>query len=509
MAISTNNKLIAKNTLYLYFRMLLIMLVNLFSVRILLKALGIEDYGIYNVVGGIVVMFSFLSGTLASASQRFLSFELGRNNMLKLKQTFSLILLSYLLLVVVIIILSETVGLYFLNKELNFPPNRMEAANWVYQFSILSFMATIITSSYQAVIITREKMTIYAYVSILDSVLKLLIIFFLLILPSSDKLKLYSVLTFGVTLIICLGYQCYCRHKFPECKFYYYWNWSDLKHIMAFAWWNMIGAMANILRNQGINMLLNVFFNPVVNAARAIAYQVNAAITSFTDNFYTAVRPQIIKTYSVGDISGMHSLIFSSSKFSFFLMMILALPLLFETNYVLCLWLGTVPEYAVLFCRLVIINTMIDIFNTPLVNAMQATGRIKEFQLSVSVLILFNLPIAYLFLKNGFPPQVTMIISIVISIICFFPRLYFAHRVANISIKLFCFKVLLVVYSVSILSALFPFLLGKMMDECFLRFFLVGITTVFSSLFFIYFIGLTGQEKNFVLHVIKNNIHVF
>lgn len=509
MAISTNNKRIAKNTLYLYFRMLLIMVVNLFSVRILLKILGVEDYGIYNVVGGIVVMFSFLSGTLASASQRFLSFELGRNNILKLKQIFSLTLLSYFFLAIVIMILSETVGLYLLNEELNLPPDRMGAANWIYQFSILAFIVTIITTPYQAVIIAREKMAIYAYISLLDSVLKLFVIFFLYTLTSLDKLKIYSILTFGVTLVICLIYQFYCRRKFTECKFCFYWNWDDLSRILAFAWWNMVGAIAHILRNQGINILLNIFFNPAINTARAIAYQVNAAITSFTDNFYTAVRPQIIKTYSVGDMSGMHTLILSSSKFSFFLMMILTIPLLFETNYILGLWLDTVPEYTVLFCRLVMLNAMIDIFNAPLVNAMQATGRIREYQLSVNILALSNLPIAYLFLRNGFLPQITMIISIVISIISFVPRLYLAHKVANISIKQFCSKVLLIVYPVFVLSGLFPFFLSKMMDESFYRFLIIGMSTVFFSLFFIYVVGLTKHEKNFVVCVIRKKFHVY
>jgi O-antigen/teichoic acid export membrane protein len=274
--------------------MILTMLVSLYTVRVVLNTLGVVDYGIYNVVGGVVAMFSFLSSTMASASQRFFAFELGRRDYDKLKQAFSLTLLIYIGIAILILVLSETVGLWFLNTQMTVPEERMNAANWVYQFSIFSFIMTILTVPYNSAIIAREHMKVYAYVSIIEVVLKLIIVY-LLVFFSFDKLKLYAVLTFFVACLITFIYRTYCKRRFKECIYFFYWDANKFKEILSFAWWNMIGAMANIFKTQGINILLNVFFNPVINAARAIAFQVNSALTNFTNNFYMAVRPQITK----------------------------------------------------------------------------------------------------------------------------------------------------------------------------------------------------------------------
>jgi O-antigen/teichoic acid export membrane protein len=280
-----NNKRIAKNTLMLYFRMLLIMGVSLYTVRIVLNTLGVEDYGIYNVVGGIVVMFSFLSNTMASASQRFFAFELGRKDYDQLKKTFSMTVTIYLIIAVIILILAETLGLWFLNTQLSIPVERMETANWVYQFTIFSFMMTMLTVPYNAAIVAHERMNVYAYVSIVEAFLKLLIVY-ILVLFSYDKLKLYAILMFGVTTFITLIYRTYCKRQFQECSYNFYWEKPLFKELIGYSGWNLFGAIAGILNNQGINILLNIFFGPIVNAARAIAYQVNTAVNQFVTNFF-------------------------------------------------------------------------------------------------------------------------------------------------------------------------------------------------------------------------------
>lgn len=470
------------------------MAVSLYTVRVVLNTLGVEDYGIYNVVGGVVTMFSFLSGTMASASQRFFAFELGKKDYKALKQTFSLTVISYVGIAVLVLVIAETIGLWFLNTQMTIPANRMNAANWVYQFSILSFIMTILTIPYNAAIIAREHMKVYAYVSILDVVLKLLIVY-LLTLSSFDKLKVYAVLIFCVTSMIRLVYRTYCKRNFQECKYSFYWNIVRLKEILSFAWWNMIGAVANVLKTQGVNILLNIFFGPVINAARGVAYQVNAALTNFTNNFYMAVRPQITKSYSSGDMEGMKLLVYKSSKFGFFLMMLLSIPLLVETEYILSLWLKNIPEYTVVFTRLVIINSLIDVFNYPLVNALQATGKIKFFQITVSVLVLMILPVSCLFLYLGFSPEITMIISIAVSLLCFFPRLYFVKRYAKISIKTFIQKVLLVVSIIFMLSMVLPLLFYFNMQQSFTRFMTILFCGTLFSLILIYFVGTSRSEK--------------
>jgi O-antigen/teichoic acid export membrane protein/polysaccharide pyruvyl transferase WcaK-like protein len=479
------------------------MLVSLYTVRIVLNTLGISDYGIYNVVGGIVTLFSFLSGTMASASQRFFAFELGRNDYIRLKQTFSLTFIIYIGIAIVIFLLAETVGLWFLNTQMTIPSERMNAANWVYQFSIFSFIMTVLTIPYNAVIIAREKMKVYAYVSIIDVILKLIIVY-LLVLFSFDKLQLYAILTFSVTTIITFIYRTYCKKKFEECTYFFYWDKTKTKEMLSFALWNMIGTIANILRNQGINILLNIFFNPIVNAAQAIAYQINSALTNFTNNFYIATKPQITKLFSSGNIKEMHNLIYRSSKFAFYLMMILSIPLLVKTKYILSLWLANVPEYTVLFVQLVIINSLIEVFSQPLVSGIQANGNMKRYQTTVSIIYLLNLPVSYIILKIGYPPESTIIVSLILILLSFIPRLIICKQIVGISIQEYLIKVFFRVISVFFVVMLFIYWVSKNLPDTLIGLFVIFFLELLVLTIVLLIFGLSASEKKYLFNFIKN-----
>jgi O-antigen/teichoic acid export membrane protein len=504
---SRNTKRIVKNTIMLYFRMLLIMAVSLFTVRIVFKALGVVDYGIYNLVSGIVVMFSFLSSTMASASQRFFAFELGRNDIQQLRRTFSMTVTIYVIIALVVMLLAETVGLWFLNNMLVIPAERMNAANWIYQFSILSFISTIMTIPYNAAIIAHENMNVYAYVSILEVVLKL-VIAYLLVLFSFDKLKLYGLLTFLVIWAIRYIYRTICKHKYEECKFGFYWDKGLFKTLMSYSGWSLFGAMSGILKNQGINVILNMFFGPTINAAKAVAYNVNSAVNQFASNFYTAIRPQITKHFAAGEQQQMMSLVFQSSKLSYFLLFFISMPVLLETNFILTLWLKEPPEYTEIFTWLVIINTLIDSLSYPLMSAAQATGKIKKYQSVVGGMLLFNLPVSYCFLKLGFQPQVTLYVSIVISLICLFLRLLILKGMIDLDIRKYFKKVLLIIFSVSIVAYIIPLFLRLKLEEGFIRFLIVGGLGVITSIAAMYLIGFNVKERAVIIKMVRNNVYI-
>ncbi|WP_125722335.1 MATE family efflux transporter [Flavobacterium ustbae] len=502
---NNNNKRIAKNTLLLYFRMMLTMFVSLYTVRVILNTLGVVDYGIYNVVGGIVVMFSFLSNSMATASQRFFSFDLGRNDIPQLTITFSMTIIIYIIIALIILFLGETVGLWFLNSQMVIPPDRIIAANWIYQFSILSFLVTIFTVPFNALIIAHEDMGTYAYVSIVEVIFKLLVVY-LLFLFSIDKLKLYAFLVFATTCITSAIYFFICKKKYKNIKFKLLWDQSLFKTLTSYFSWNLFGAVAGVLNNQGINILLNIFFGPIVNTARGIAYQVSSSVNQFVMGFTTAVNPQIIKYYSKGEIKEMLSLVFQSSKYSFFLIFTLSMPVLFETNFVLKLWLKIVPDNVVVFTRLVIICALIDSFSYSLQTLAQATGRIRLYQSLVGGVMLLNLPISFVLLKMGFLAESTMFVSIFISIVCLFLRLYLLKGMVDFPVNTFFNDVIKVILLITIISIISPLLIVLNMNESFLRFITIGLVSLTSVLINIYLLGLTKLEKKIVISFFKNKI---
>ena len=494
---SSKSQRIAKNTLFLYFRMLITMLVSLYTSRIILNTLGVEDYGIYNVAGGVVMMFSIINGTMATAVQRFMNYEMGKKNEERLKTVFNISIVIHIGIALIVLILLESIGVWFLNNKMNISPKRMNAANWVLQFSTFSFVATILSVPYNAAIIANEKMKAFAFISILEVSFKLLIVFSLSWF-SFDKLKLYAVLMFLLSVLLRIVYGIYAKKNFKECRFQWKWDKNIFKEMTAFAGWNMIGVSSSILRTQGVNIVLNIFYGTFVNAAMGIANQVKSAIENFTNNFIVALNPQITKSFASGDKSYLMTLVFHGSKYAFYLLLFISLPIILEAEIILKLWLKTVPEYAVIFVRLTLVVSLIESLSKTLIQAMFATGKIRDYQLMVGSITLLNLPLSLLFLYWGYPPQAVFIIAIIIAIISLFVRLTMLKTMINIQVKNFLYKVVINVIIISILSALIPTAILFSLEPGFKRLLLVTFTSILSTTLMIYIIGLTAKERNLI-----------
>ena len=496
-----NTKRIAKNTLMLYVRMLFSMLVSLYTSRVVLNTLGVEDYGIYNVVGGLVSMFSLVSNSLSASVGRFLTFELGRGDMQRLKETFSTSLLIHFVLALVICLLAETLGIWFLNTQMIIPAERLYAANWVFQASILSFMLGLCSVPYNASIISHERMGAFAYIGILDVILRLLIVLFIAYTSFRfDKLIVYSLLLVTVSMSLQGIYLWYCRKHFEECRFRLHFNKACWKEMSAFAGWNFIGCTAGLLKDQGVNILLNLFMGPVVNAARGVAISVNTAVGSFSGNFMTALNPQITKSYAANDRAYMMSLVERGSRFSFYIMLILALPILFETEFILTLWLGQYPEHTVHFVRLVLILSLCDVLSNTLITLQNATGQIRNYQLVVGGMLLMNFPLSYICLKVGFPPESTFVVAIWVSLCCLLLRLVFLRKMAGLSMRWFLKSVCLNVFFVTVIALIIPVLfIWLSIGYGWGRFLLVCFVCLVCSAFSAYRIGCSKNERQFII----------
>lgn len=449
---ASSNKRIAKNTLILYLRMIFILCVGLYTSRIVLNTLGVEDYGIYNVVGGFVAFFSFLNGAMATATQRFITFELARRNIKKQITTFSTAAIIHFAIAIIIVIAAETIGLWFVCNKLVIPEERFSAAIWVYQFSILTMFVSIVSIPYNAAIIAHEKMSAFAYISILDAVLKLAIVL-LLTIVSFDKLIFYAALLFGISLLDRLIYGIYCKRHFAETRVKLIFDKKLFREMTNIAGWSLFGNIAGVFYTQGLNVLLNMFFGPAVNAARAIAVTIQGVVTGFVSNFQMALNPQITKSYAVGDLYRMHSLIFASSKYSFFLLLLIALPIMIETQTILTVWLKIVPDHTVWFTRLILCILLIDALSNPLMISSQAVGRVKIYQSLVGGLMLLILPMAYVALKLGGNPEIVFIIHLLIAIVALISRVVIVGRMVAFSFVSYARKVLLPVGSVFLLAA--------------------------------------------------------
>lgn len=499
---SQNNKRIAKNTLLLYFRMLLTMAISLYTSRVVLHVLGVEDFGIYNVVGGVVAMFSVISGSLSAAISRFITYELGKGDKEKLVRIFSSSVTIQLGLGLVIIILAEVIGVWFLNEKMSIPENRMYAANWVFQLSILTFVINLISVPYNAAIIAHEKMSAFAYISILEVVAKLIIVYMLLLSPI-DKLIFYAILMASVALIIRFVYGFYCKRNFEECTYHFILDKELLKKMFGFAGWNFIGASSAVLRDQGGNIVINLFCGPAVNAARGIAYQVNNAISGFVNNFMTALNPQITKSYAAGEKEYMMTLIYQGARLSFYILLILSLPVIVNAHYILTLWLKIVPEHTTLFVQLVLIFAMSESISNPLITAMLATGKIRNYQIVVGGLQMMNLPISYVLLRYGCIPETVLIVAICISQCCLAARLYMLRGMIGLSVRKYMSKVYLNVFSVTILSAIIPCVSSYYLNETFINFIIICTISVICTFTVIYFIGCNRKERQFILSKIN------
>lgn len=453
---AVNQKRIATNTLLLYFRMLVVMLVGLYTSRVIINALGQQHFGIYDAVGGIVLMVSFISTTMSSACQRYYSYEMAKGNLEELKKVFSISLTVFFILTALIVLLAETAGTWFLVHKMDVA-GHIDAAKWVFQFSILSFALQILRVPYQGMVIAKEKMKVFAYLSLFEA-FAILGIALLLAHTADDKnqrLILYSALMAGIQVMTSAFYWLYCRLFYKECRFRFLLDRKKFREIFSYAGWNLIGSSADVFKSQGLNILLNVTFGTLVSAARGVANKVFSTITQLNSNFFTAVRPQLYKSYAAGEMDDMRKLICQSSRFSFYLLFLLALPILLETDFILPIWLRgrNVPEYAYVFTRLMVIEGIVNSFTSPFAASIQATGNIRNYQLAIGGTLLLILPVAYVGVRFvGWPPASVFMVSIVISFITQFLRLWFVHRQVGLELKVFLKEVLLPVSSVAVTS---------------------------------------------------------
>ena len=499
---SINQKRIAKNTALLYMRMLFIMLISLYTSRVILQTLGDIDFGLYNVIGGIVVAFSFLNGVMSSACSRYFAIEIGRGDDEALRRVFNLNVTIFLLLGVVILVLSETVGLWFLNSKMNIPPDRVVASQWVYQCSIIAFIINMMGTPYRSVITARENMKVYAYCSVVEVVLKLAIVFVLVVSPF-DKLILYSVLMVSITLGTILFYVFYCRFYYRECRYSFYWNKPLFKEIVGYTGWQVIGVASDIGRNQGVNIILNMFFGAIANTARGIAYQVFVNINQFVQNFVIAFSPQITKSYAIGDRNGMMKLVFQSSKFSYYLLYMLILPVCLETPKILEIWLGEVPSETVMFCRLTLVAALIDSLLYPLLTAVRATGKVKWYQISVGGTLLLTLPICYAMFKWGdFPATAAFYVVIATSVVAQVFRVIIMHHLHQMSIKDYFVNVLKPIILVTIVASIAPMAVKSVAPLSFWGAILNIVVSLISVVLTIFLMGLTSTERTHILGIV-------
>lgn len=503
--LAENNKRIAKNTLLLYIRLFVTMVIGLFTSRVILSTLGVTDYGVNNVVAGFVAMFSMFTNSLSAAISRFLTFNLGKGDAEKLKTVFSTSVNIMIAMAIIVTIVAGIFGLWFLNSKLNIPADRMYAANWVFHFSVITFAVNLISIPYNASIIAHEKMDVFAYISILEVVLKLAVVYMLYISPL-DKLITYSFLLLLVSVFIRIVYGIYCSRKLEECCYSMVFDRTLLKEMGGFAGWNMLGTACTMFNTQGVNILMNLFFGVVTNAARGIVNQVESVIVQFVSNFTTALNPQVTKSYASGNLDYMHSLVYKGTKFSYYLILIMALPFMFEAEFVLKLWLGEYPEEAPLFLRLAIIATMVDRLGNTTAVAAWATGNIKKYYIIVSATIIFVFPLTYIAYKIGAPAYVAYLIFIIFYFVIMWQKVFILKGLTGFQPKEFLKNVMYPITITTIMAILIPLLTAHYLADNVVGSILQIIISVMSSIVAIYLFGLTKGEKALMMDTIQSRI---
>lgn len=503
-----NNKRIAKNTLILYVRMIFMMIVSLYTSRVVLNALGVEDYGVYNVVGGVVTMFSFVSSSLSAAINRFMVFELGTGNMAKLKRVFSTGVTIQLGISVVFILLAETIGLWFLNTQMNIPDGRMQAANWVLHLSVLSFILGLISVPYNSAIIAHERMSAFAYVSILDAVCKLAVAYALTVTPF-DRLVSYAVLLVAVSTLIRLVYGIYCKRNFEECTYHFIFDRSLFRAMTAFAGWNFLGTTAYLFNSQGVNMLMNIFFGVTVNAARGVAIQVDSAVRQFITSFTTAVNPQITKYCAARDYGSMQLLLFRAAKFATFLYLLFAIPIGFEAPLLLDLWLKNPPDYGAVFAQLLLLGLLVDtVLANGLYTSTMATGNIKKYEIAVSVCGIADFFLTWVAFLLGCPPQAAYIIWFVVYGFLIYVRLRILRGLIGLSLAAYATHVVFRILPVMALSVIAPVAFHILLPQGLLRLILVCLVCTPITMLLSYSLGMTRSERSFMRAKAMARLHL-
>lgn len=492
------NKQIARNTLFLYFRMLFIMCISLYTSRVILEALGVSDYGIYNVVGGFVAMFALISSSLTSACTRFLNYEMGKGSASRLRTVFSTSLTVHIILACIIALLCESFGVWYVNNKMVIPEARLIAANWVFQISVLNFCINLVTVPFNAAIIAHEKMSTFACVSIFEGISRL-VICFLVMWISFDHLITYALLYMLVQVSVMAMYQVYCNRHFDECHYRFSIDKKLTKQMFSYSGWHVFGNSASILNRQGVDLVLNLFCGTILNAAKGISNQVMNAVASFANNFMIALNPQITKSYAKGDYDYMLSLLYRGSRFSYYLLFFLSLPIILNTDYIMHIWLKNVPEYAVQLAQLSLVASMIASLSNPLVTAQNATGNVRNYQIVVGGLQLFNLPLCYIVLYMGFSPLSVMVVAIVVEILNLIARLIMIPIYINsFSSVDYLKEVILKILIVTIVASVVPLFLSIILPEGFLSFVAISIVCCVSSFVSILMIGCTRAEKQII-----------
>lgn len=503
MNFDVDKKRIAKNTVYLYIRTFISMIVSLYTSRKILEALGVEDFGIMNVVGGIITLLTFINGSMSGATQRFLTYELGRGSEGHFNRVFNMAIYIHAFMALIVLAGAETVGLWFVNTHLNIPESRMMAANCIYQSTILAAILGILQTPYNAAIVSHEHMHVYAWVGLGETFAKLFIVIGMLFYPY-DRLAVWGFAFFALQLSIAIIYRIYCIRKFENCRLHKHsWDKPMFRSMLGFTGWNLFGTVAWTLKNQGVSILLNIFGGPVFNAARGISGQVTGAIRGLISGFQTAVNPQLTKSYAANVKSATCGLMCKSSKISYFLMLLISLPVLLETEYILELWLVNVPPMAVLFTRLVIIESLFDTLAGPMITSLMATGRIKTYQVVVGSILLLNIPIAYLLLKAGYHIATPLVLSIIFMLLGNGSRLFFCRNLLGLSFRMYLREVVLPIAIVSFFALVPSYLVYSSMPQGWSRLLSTTAVSVFAICALVYIIGLTRYERTFLNNIIR------
>ena len=500
---SVSNKRILKNTLFLYCRMIIVLLVSLYATRVILNVLGVTDYGIYNVVAGFVSMFSFLNSAMNNTTQRYLNYERGRGDLNSLSNVFNTACQIQAIIAVVTLLLLEVFGVWYINNIMIIPQERIIAANWVFQFSSLSLVLLILQIPYSADIISHERMDYYALVSIIDVAVKLLIV---IVLPclSYDKLFVYGLLSFLLSLINFLLFYIYSNRNFVEVKLRFEFDRELFKTMLSFSGWNMLGAIAYTIQGQGLNVLVNSFFGPVVNAARAIAFQIHAAISGFSENIATAFKPQLIESYAIQDLRRTKELMFSMSKYCYLMIFIFSLPVIVEIESILSIGLGgTVPDYTAIFAILVLVNLLVSSLNLPISQTVQATGKVKYYQIIRSLLVALTLPISWLFLKEGYNPTVVFWITIMVSIINQPVCMIILHSNFDYSYLDYIQNVILPCMLLTVVAPLAPVVIHNFIQDSIIRILVVSGVSLIWSICIAFILVLNSNERNAIIQWVR------
>ena len=505
--ISSNNNRIAKNTVFMYIRMFITMSISLYTSRVLLRTLGVEDYGLFNVVAGIIAMFGFLNGAMTNTTSRYITFYLGKGNLQQLNNVFSMAFIIHAFIAVIIVLLGETVGLWYLYEKLVVPDGRFDAAMWLYQLTIMTTVINILYVPYNSSIVAHEKMSTFAYISIMDYVLKLIVVLSLYWV-TYDKLIYYGTLMALVPIINILVYYIYCRKHFKETKIHWFWDTRLFREMFGFAGWSLLGNFSYIFYTQGVNLMLNAFCGTGVNAARAVAVQIEGVVRQFASNVQTALNPQIIKSYAEGNLQRMFDLITASSKYCFYLLFLLSFPIMLEADYILTIWLGEYPEHTVSFVRLILIIVLLDGMVNPMFIANLATGKVKIYQITVSIIAYGFMPITYLAMRFSGVPETVFVCQLFSSIVAIIARVFIMRNQISFPIKLYVRKIVLPNIEVCGVASILPIYIHSMVHNGLGGFLVTVMVAVCSVCVSVYFLGMTNNERKLIISKAKNYIKI-